>query len=339
MRNECKDGVCLQRARIGLVRFGLLGVLLLSVVTCHNTPSVTIAVIPRTSGTGLWEPEHGGAEAEAVKIGAHIYWNAPTREDDVEGQIKLVNQVIDKGYQGLVLGPDQALALITPVRRALAKGLPTVIVSSPLPIPAGGKLSYILNDEETGGRIAAQRVANLLHGHGSVAVLGVNPDVAGIMTRARSLELFLARNYPEIRLIKKMGTFNALHEQQIAEETLRSNPDIDVVVGLLWSSTRGAISAVEGNPENRGVKVVGFDSDGGPPFELNSLDSVILQDMRKMGQQAVVLIDAQRHGRPVPASIKLQPTLVTRENVGEPEIRRLTSMDWRPGHWDWSTTP
>ena len=308
---------------------------------CHSTAPVMIAVIPRTAGTGLWEPEHGGVDAAAARIGAHVYWNAPASEDDVEGQISMVDQVIDKGYQGLILAPDQALALITPVRRAVARGIPTVIVSSPLLIPPGqgGKLSYVLNDEEAGGRIAAQRVAELLHGRGSVAVLGVNPDIASIMTRARSFELFLAHNYPDIHIVKRMGSFNMLHEQQIAEETLKSNPDIDVIVALMWSSTRGAISAVEGVPGNPQVKVIGFDPDGTLPFDIQSLDSVVMQDTRTMGQRAVDLISAERQGRPMPALTMLQPTLVTRENVNTPEVRSLTSMDWRPGRWDGSTVP
>ena len=125
---------------------------------------VTIAVIPRTSGSLLWEPEHRGAQDAAQGIGAKIYWNAPTREDDIAGQIALIEHVARGNYQGLVLTPNQSLALITPVRRALARGLPIVIVSSPIPVPAGDKLSYILNDEEEGGRIAARRVAHLLHG-------------------------------------------------------------------------------------------------------------------------------------------------------------------------------
>jgi len=305
---------------------------------CHSTTPVTIAVIPRTSGTGLWEPEHGGAEVAAVRAKAHIYWNAPTREDDAEGQIAIVNQIMGKGYQGLVLAPDQALALITPVRRLLARGVPTVIVGSPLPIPAGGKLSYILNDEETGGRIAAQRVAELLHGRGSVAVLGVNADIAGIMTRARSLELFLAQNYPNIHVVKKMGSFNFLHEQQVAEETLKANPDVTVIVGLMWTSARGAISAIEETPGHRGVKVIAFDPDGALPFEIGAIDSGIVQDTRSMGRLAVDMIDAERHGRAMPALIKLQPTLITRQNVDSPEIRLLTSMEWRATPWVWGTT-
>ena len=58
---------------------------------CQRNSPITIAVIPRTTGTMLWEPEHGGAQAAALKLGARIYWNAPTREDDIEGQIALVH--------------------------------------------------------------------------------------------------------------------------------------------------------------------------------------------------------------------------------------------------------
>ena len=326
------------KARSPFSSWGWFTAVVLFCLGCHSGTSFTIAVIPRTSGTGLWEPEHGGAEAAALRARAHIYWNAPTREDDVEGQIAIVNQVISKGYQGLVLAPDQALALIAPVRRALARGIPTVIVGSPLPLPAGENLSYILSDEETGGRVAAQRVAELLHGRGSVAVLGMNPDIAAIMIRTRSLELFLAQHYPNIHVIKKMGSFDFLHEQQMAEETLKANPEVKVIVGMMWASARAAISAVEETPGFGETKVIAFDPDGVPPFDIGRVDSVIKQDTRTMGQLAVDLIDGERHGRAMPALIKLQPILITRENMDTPEIRRLTSMDWRPTPWVWSTT-
>jgi ribose transport system substrate-binding protein len=304
-------------------------------VGCHFSVPFTIAVIPRTSGTGLWEPEHAGAEEAAARSNAHIYWNAPTREDDVEGQIALVNQVVSRGYEGLVLAPDQALSLIAPVRRALDRGVPTVIVGSPLPLPAGEKLSYILNDDEAAGRIAAQRVAELVHGHGSVAVLGINPDISAIMIRVRSFEMFLGRDYPGIHVIKRMGTFNFLHEHQVAEEALKADPHIKVIVGMVWASGRAAISAIK---ETTGctAKVVAFDADGTLPFDEPAMDYGISQDTRTMGKLAVELIDAEHHGRAMPALIKLQPIVITRQNVNTPEIRHLLSMDWRATPWVWS---
>ncbi|MEY2412045.1 MAG: ribose transport system substrate-binding protein [Acidobacteriaceae bacterium] len=318
------------------IRAGLLSLASTAVMFflgCHSEAVSTIALIPRTSGMGLWEPAHRGADSAAARLGARIYWNAPTREDDVESQIALVEQVTSRRYQGLVLAPDQALALITPVHRALEVGIPTVVVSSQLAIPGGGRLSYVLNDDEAGGRLAAQRVAELLHSKGSVVVLGVNPDITGIMIRARSFELFLAQNYPNIHVSMRRGAFNILHEQQIAEQALKNDPDVKVIVGLMWASARGAISALGMMRKGRRVKVIGFDPDGALPFATENFDSAIMQDTRAMGELAVDLIGAERHGHPMPASIKLQPALATRQNIDTPEIRRLTSMEWKPGSW------
>jgi ribose transport system substrate-binding protein len=323
----------------------LIGVVLAFVVwaaACGSRRQVTIAVIPQTEGITLWEAAHTGAEEAADRIGISIYWNAPTREDDIEAQIALVDHVVNGNYQGLVLAPDQALSLIMPVRRALAHGIPTVIIGSPLPIPAGGNLSYILNDDEEGGRLAAERVAALLGGHGSVALLGINPDVTGTMIRARSFEQSLARNFPGIRIVeKRTGSFMFPHEQQVAEDTLRANPNLNVIVALMSTSVDGALSALDGSRVKSSVKVVGFDSAdsaSSPPFDRTpSLDCVIEENTRAMGQKAIELIHARALGQSVPATVHLSPTLISRDNINSPEVRRMLSMDFKLGQWRWSS--
>jgi ribose transport system substrate-binding protein len=306
---------------------------------CQRQRPITIAVIPRTSGTALWEPEHGGAMAAASEVGAKIYWNAPTRDDDIQGQIALVEQVIGGNFQGLILAPDHSLALITPVRSALWRGLPTVIVGSPLAIPPGNLLSYVLNDDEAGGRMAAERVASLLPGNGSVAILGINPDITGIMIRTKSLEQFLAKNYPNIHVVaKRMGSFNLPHEQQVAEETLKSNPELDVIIALTSTSTNGAVAAMESRPPAHAVKIIGFDPDSAA-LANPLVDSLIMQNTKKMGSEAVHLIVSRIHGEAVPANMLLEPVMITRENVNSPEIRELTSMDWSPRQRHWRIAP
>ena len=310
---------------LGLVLFSGLW------TSCRSKGQFTIAVIPRTSGTSLWEPAHVGAELAAHDVGAHIYWNATTREDDVQGQIALVEKVINRGYQGMVLAPDQSLALITPVRRAISAGIPTVIIGSPLPIPPGGKLTYILNDDDEAGRMAAMRVAQLLHGNGSVAILGFDPDIAGIMIRGRSLEKSLIQGYPQIKVVeKRMGSFNVPYDQQIAEETLRKNPDLNAIIALNSISTRAACSTLDRLNPGKTVKVVGFDDPDTPGwFQSARLDSLIIQNSREMGLEAIKAITAQIQGWPVAPETNLKPTLVNRENLHSPEIQKMLSMTWR----------
>jgi ABC-type sugar transport system substrate-binding protein len=91
----------------------------------RRVPSTaTIAFIPKAPGTMLWEAERSGATAAAEAIKCHLYWNAPNSETDSAGQITLIDKVVSGKYQGLVVAPDHVFALLSPLRRALAAGLP-----------------------------------------------------------------------------------------------------------------------------------------------------------------------------------------------------------------------
>jgi ribose transport system substrate-binding protein len=286
---------------------------------CGSHPPAKIAFIPQIEGNSQWDPALAGAENAAAHAGIFVYWNAPPREDDVEAQVALVDRVVGCNYQGLILAPDQALSLIAPVRRALAHNIPTVILGSPLPIPAGGNLMDVLNDDAEGGRMAAQRVNKLLSGHGTVALLGINPDITGNMIRSRSFEESLTRNYLGIQIVeKRMGTFNVAHEQQVAEDTLRANPNLDVIVALMWPTIDGTLSALDTVPEVHPVKIIGFQQKA-------CMDSVIREDTRSMARQAIELIHAKLQGQSVPALVRFQPKLITRDNIDTPEVRLMFS--------------
>ena len=313
--------------------------MLLCVVSCRSHSRDSIAMIPQTEGNMIWESAHVGAAIAADRTGASIYWIAPMREDDAEAQIALVDRVADGGYRGLVLAPDQALSLISPVRRVLARGIPTVIISSPLPIPADGSLSYILNDDEQGGQMAAKRVIELLRGHGTVAVLGIDPDITGTMIRDRAFEEFLAQNASEIHVVeRRVGSFNFPHEQQAAEDVLREHPDLDIIVALMATSVDGSLSALHASSLRHGTRVIGFDVGGMPSFEHNpELDCVIQGDSHAMGEKAIELIEAKLHGKPTSEVTHIAPRILTQSNIDSPEIRDMLAQDWTLGHLHWSS--
>ncbi len=301
--------------------------MLAAISSCKSVPP-TVAVIPRTTGMSLWEPEHAGAEA--AKKNLKVYWNAPTREDDVAGQIALVERVIDKGYAGLILSPDQTLALMTPVRRALARGIPTIIVGSALPLEPGGKLSYILSDDEEAGRMAAMRIGKILDGKGSVAIMGIDPDIAGVLERVRSFESALARYYPDIQISeKRIGSFNVPFEQQTAEEVLTANPRLSAILAVTTDATRGAYSALVELHRTGFVKLVGCDQDLLQPLTTGEMDSLIAEDTYQMGYRAMEMLVAEREGKTAPALTKVSPKLVTKDNLNSPEIRRMLALTGR----------
>lgn len=278
----------------------------------------------------LWEAAHAGAETAARQDGLKIYWNAPTREDDVQRQIEIMQHAISSGARGLVLAPDQGLALMVPVGNVVAHGIPTVVISSSLPVPPGGKLSYILNDEETTGRLAAQRIGQILSGKGTVAVLGVDPDVSGILERTNAFETSVASLYPGVHIVEERAAgFNIAEAQDIAEGVLERNPHLDVFLALNSATTRGAYLALKRRGLLKQVKLVACEQDLVPPLLTGEIDSILVENTYEMGRLAVNAIARQMRGEPVPALTRISPMLVTRENLDTPEVHRMLSMDWK----------
>lgn len=308
---------------------GFVAVLVCVFSAACNRGSKLVAVIPRSCGTVLWEPEHAGAAHLAHKNSVEVYWNAPPREDDVEGQIALLEKAVDRGLAGVILTPDETLPLRTPVRRIVARGLPVVVVGTYLGIAPSAKLSYVLNDDEAGGQMAARRLGAILKGSGSVAILGVNPQLTGITDRERSLEKTLAEEFPNIHVVaRRLGHYSVPQEQQIAEDLINAGTPLDAIIALSTSSTRGAYYALVEFGKPRFIKLIGFDQDLILPLRTGGIDSIVMQRTYDMGHTAMSLMLSQLKGDTVPGVTVLPPILMTRENLDSSEIYHQLSVTW-----------
>jgi ribose transport system substrate-binding protein len=306
-----------------------LSLLLLLLLLACGRRSNTIAVIPRACGTALWEPVHAGATHVARRKGFDVYWNASPREDDVEGQIDFLEKVVARGYAGIIITPDQTLPLRTPIRRIVAGGLPMVVVGTNLGIAPSAKLSYVLNDDTAGGQMAARRIGKILNGRGSIAILGINPQLTGITTRERSFENTLEQEYPNIRVVaRRFGYYSVPQEQQVAEDILNQGVAVDAIVALSHISTRGAFYALVEFDKARAIKLIGFDQDLMVPIRSGGIDSVVMERTYDMGRIAMEVMDGQIHDRAVPGMSVVPPILMTRENMDTPEIRQQLTNNW-----------
>jgi ribose transport system substrate-binding protein len=306
-------------------------ILLVTLGACKREPAA-IAVIPRACGTALWEPEHAGATAAARAHGMSIYWNAPTRTNDVQKQIALLEKVVALHYRGIVLAPDETLALRTPIKRALATQVPIVVVGTELGIDPDSNLSYVLNDEVAGGRLAARRLGLILGGHGTVAILGIDPKLRSMSLRDRSFEDTLGAEFPRISVVaRRPGQAIAAQEQETTEELFQSGITFDALVALSAEATRGAYYALTEFNQAATIHLIGFDQDLLPPIRNGGLDSVVVQDTYTIGRLAINQIDAKLHGTTVPEKVMVQPKLLTRENMDSAEMRPLLTAHWWEG--------
>lgn len=311
----------------------LVGIAVATATTfsCRSTPNV-VAVIPRTTSTTFWEAEHAGAEFAARNAGVHIRWNAPTREDDVQLQITMVDKAIAERCRGLILAPDEPRALMVPVQRALAAGVPTVVVGAALPLPVGKNLSYIVNDDEMVGRVAGERIGKVLDGKGQIAIVGIDPQSISSLAIVRSFIAVLESQFPDIEVVdRRAGSNSDPDSELIVGEVLVSHPKIDAVFSLDATGTVGAYLALKGLSSANRVKIVGVQQSAElvNAVRLHQIDAIVAEDTYQMGSRAVDLLTQPSTGSP--HLIKLAPLLITASNVEAPETKHFVTNDWKVG--------
>jgi ribose transport system substrate-binding protein len=316
---------------IQLNRFCLTFMLSVAVVAMSGCrrPMATIAVIPRTCGTWLWEAEHTGVERAASAYGLSVYWNAPMRDDDVQGQIEILTHALDRGAKGIIISPVEALPLRTPVYRALKTGTPVVVVGTDVGLAPGRKLAYVLNDERSSGQMAARRLGSILHGHGSIAILGINKQLTSTADRVRNLEITLAEEFPQIHVVyRSLALPTVSQEQQVAEKLLVEGAHVDAIAALTEASTRGAFYALTEFNRTRITSLIGFDQNLLAPIRDSEIDSVIILNTYQMGRAAMRLMAEELSGGAAERYVIVQPQLVTRDTIDSDAVKETLDLNW-----------
>lgn len=277
--------------------------------------------------------EHGGAADAAFQKHLHIYWNGPSRDDDVEQQIALSERAVAGHYYGLILSPNNSFALDNLIQRAVSGGIPVVITGSEIPMAPKPGLSYVLNDADTMGQLAAVRTNEILRGKGNIAILGTDALSPGSMERSDAYENAVHRIAPQINIAAKMaGSFSFGQAELASEQMIRANPRLSVIFALGINETRGAVEAVHSMQKESRIRIIGCDQTLDLLFLLRrgEIDSLVVENTRAMGYRAVEEIAAEKHGEKVPPRVLIKPLLVTRENIDEPAIQQVLSLRWRP---------
>lgn len=323
-----------KRARLSIWISGALSLFALSAgaywIWSLRPPVVpTIAFIPKKEGAMLSEVGHFGARTAAESLKYRIYWKTPTAESDVAGQVSLIDKVARGEYQGLILAPNHSFAVLTPLRRAMEAGLPVVVVSAPLDLPASEKFGYIVNDDEKMGELAADEISKLINGKGSIALVGLTRSAPGVTQRALGAERFLASRFPEIRVVSRVGgAYNTQFAEEQTNESIDLHPELKAILCLTAASTRGAYAALKSRSLKQPIHLIGCeqDSDLLAYLDAGAIAAIAAEDAYRMGQQAVEYISGALSGKPIPAITVAPPLLITKHNLNSHKASFFTNF-------------
>lgn len=291
--------------------------------------TLRIAVIPKGMTHEFWKSIHAGAVQAADELGVKILWKGPQKEDDRAQQITVVEDVISRGVDGIVLAPLDDRALIRPVQDAGREKIPVIIIDSGL--QGRDYISFVATDNHQGGVLAARRMGELLSGKGRIFMVRYLEGSASTAERERGFLETVTKDWPDLRLLVKDQFAGATTESayQLGENLLGRFPDVEGVFCPNESSTFGMLRALQESRLAGKVKFVGFDSSPKLVQALRNghLHGLILQNPVKMGYLGVARMVQHLRGQAIPDRVDTGVTLVTKETMDLPEIKVLLSPD------------
>jgi len=295
---------------------------------------LTIAVIPKGTIHEFWKTVHAGAEMAGHELGADILWKGSLKEDDREAQISVVENIITRGVDGIVLAPLDDTALRRPIDEAMRNGIPVVIFDSGL--QGDNYVSYVATDNFKAGQLAGQYMAKLLDGKGNVAVLRY-AEGSDSTTKREDGFLDVIATFPDIEIAtsNQYGGVTTESALKAAENLLArfGANEGNLHIGGIFCATEPTALGILRALENAGyagkVKFVGFDSSEKMIAALRSgeLSGFVVQNPMRIGYLAVKTLVGHIRGEQVPRRIDTGSTLVTLENIEQPDIHDLLNPE------------
>ena len=117
------------------------------------------ALVPKSIGHPYWEGVREGMEAAAAKLGVKAVFTGPP-EASPDEQIKIIEDFITKGYDGIGISPNDKDSVKGVIQRAMAKGIAVVTFDSDS--PDSERLMYIGTDNRGAGRVAGKAMLKVL---------------------------------------------------------------------------------------------------------------------------------------------------------------------------------
>ncbi len=311
-----------------------LGALTLAVpATAQDNKDITITLVPGLTTDAFYITMNRGAQAAAEALGITVDFQGAEEFDPVL-QTPVLDAVIARGPDAILIAPTDTTQLIEPLRRANEAGIPVITVDTFI---GDGKyqdgsgdgdfpISYIASDNVGGGRMAARFMAEAIGEEGAVYVSNVRPGISTTDQREEGFKAEMSENFPNINVLDTQYNENdaSLAASQFNAVFAR-NPDVKGVFGANLFSAIGAANGVQGADKSGDITVIAFDAPQSIVDNIGSglVDAAIAQHPAEIGYYGVMTAYAHLTGQSVPPAIGTGFTVINADNVDDEETKKF----------------
>jgi len=283
-----------------------------------------VALVLKTLNNPFYVDMEKGAQDAAQKLGVRLVVQAPEREVDVEKQMQIVENLIQRRVAAICLAPCGSKEIVPVIVKANRERIPVLILDTrvdpqTLRQVGGSVTTFIGSDNFEGGRIAGEFIVKTIGGKGQVAILEGIPGHETSDERTRGVRKAL-RESPGIEIVSSQ-TANWERDQgfNVFQNILQSHPKVQALFACNDLMALGALEAIAAAGKSGAIRVVGFDflADGREAIRSGAMDASIAQHPYDIGRLAVENAARAIKGEPLPPEIPVPVELITRANLSE----------------------
>jgi ribose transport system substrate-binding protein len=287
-----------------------------------NGEGPLVALVMKTLNNPFFIDMQRGAEDAAKDLGVTLLVQAAEREVDVEKQMQIIENLIQRRVDVLCITPSGSKEIVPAIVKANKADIPVLIVDTRVDLKslneAGGKIAtFIGSDNFDGGRIAGEYIVNALAGKGEIAILeGIPGHETGDARMSGFHKALEGKNG-----IKIVSSQTANWERNLGfnvfQNILQSYPSVQALFTCNDMMALGAIEAIAAAGKTGQIIVVGFDAikDGRDAIKKGTMTGSVAQHSYEMGKIAVSEAINVLNGKILPEYIPVKIELITKDNL------------------------
>jgi ribose transport system substrate-binding protein len=282
-----------------------------------------IAIVSKGFQHQFWQAVKKGAEEEADKVGARITFEGPPTEQDIEQQVTMLTNALQKNPDAIGFAALDSKASAPLMDQAKASNIPVVAFDSG--VESDVPVTTAATDNKAAAAEAAKHLAEKIGNKGKVGVIVHDKTSASGIDRRDGFLEWMKQNAPDIELLPvQYGGGDQAKSADIAKSIISSNKDIK---GFYGSNEGSAIGIIKGVQESgaKGITIVGFDSGKAQidAIKDGTMAGAITQNPVGMGKELVDAATKAIDGKDLPKVIDTGFYWYDKSNIDDPKIKAV----------------
>ncbi|MCL6591553.1 MAG: ABC transporter substrate-binding protein [Firmicutes bacterium] len=280
-----------------------------------------IAVIVKTNNSSYWQVVNKGAQAAAKELGITITYDGPAAETDINGQVAMVENAINRKVKGIVLAPCDPKGLVKAANAAKAAKIALIGIDSALDTKCD---SFLTTNNVAAGQKAAQELIKRAGKNGKVALMLYVAGAGSCVDRAKGFT-------DEIKAKTKMKIIGPYYSDSDSAkamnqmtDVLAANPDLAAVFAANEPTAIGVGKAIDAAGKAGKLVAIGFD--GAPILQdyvkKGVFQGIMVQSPYNMGYLGVKAAWDKIKGKKIKEFIDTGVFAVTTENIDTDEAQK-----------------